>query len=314
MRFASLTQFTVTGGGGDEATQLVAAPSGLVFGGFKPSDYELALLTPGGGQVTASLTTTAGTFGPGAVTDGTHIYLVGNGVQYEIDPSTLAVINSWTYNTTGLQLTGRCIYGPDDNLWNCNNASNDIVKLLKGVANPTKVTVAVGSGVTQDICTDGTYLWVTTQGGNVFRVTTAGVVTAFALRAASVIYSICYNPDDGFVYATDTDAGHNGVWQIATPSGVATFYPGGSTAMIGAAPTLGGGVWCSDNASGGGYVYQMSTAGIFTQWESPAGGTIVSGEAIVLGPDGNPWVGDSTSGIVYQCVQALPTNQIVMIL
>lgn len=179
--------------------------------------------------------------------------------------------------------------GPDGNLWFTEFCKGTIARFTPngslneysaGVGNPTAITQGP----------DGN-MWFT--GGSltnarVGRITTAGVVTNYAIGASGQPLGIVTGPDGNLWFSTNTRK----VGKI-TPAGVVTEYnslaSGHHSADIVSGPD--GNLWVADGTS----VWRVTTQGVGTQISVP-NGNIVRGLAV--GPGGKIWFTVQTSAVV----------------
>jgi uncharacterized repeat protein (TIGR01451 family) len=127
-------------------------------------------------------------------------------------------------------------------------------------------------------------LWYTQYSGDVIgRVTTAGVITEFAVPSTSTDWGI-HAGSDGALWFRERDSGKMG---RSTVSGSITEFPANTgQGLFPGDVTLGpdGNIWF---ASGNSYVGIMTPAGVFSQVSTPG-----QTNGITRGPDGNIWATD----------------------
>jgi virginiamycin B lyase len=187
----------------------------------------------------------------------------------------------FTDNSPITSLPNGITYGPDGNLWLCDNMGYVWKVTTGGVATP--YLLSLGAPLS-GICSgpDGN-LWVCASDGLVWQVTTGGVATPFFFFGP-IFTGIC-DGGDGNLWASDSTGF---VWKVTT-GGVGTSY-----ALAGGAPTgicLGSdtNLWLCDTAASG-QVWKVTTAGVPTAFSLTAASTPTG---ICSGPDSNLWVSDS---------------------
>lgn len=144
--------------------------------------------------------------------------------------------------------------------------------------------VELPSATIWDMCDgpDGN-LWVADGNATVWKITTAGVVSSYALSGATC-YGICSGPD-GNLWVAD---GASRVWKVTT-AGATTSY-----ATVGYFPrgiTAGpdGNLWVTSAVDD---VLKITTAGSISAAYTLTGSSLNDTTNICEGPDGNLWVND----------------------
>jgi streptogramin lyase len=153
-------------------------------------------------------------------------------------------------------------------------------------------------------------MWFTNNTSNkVGKITAAGVITEYALPAASKPEGIVRGKTENMWY---TNYGTNKIGTI-TPAGVITEYalPAGSHPTgIALDTTAAGNLWFTN--SGTNKIGKITTAGVITEYALPAGSVP---SAITIGPDSNLWFTNSgtnkigkitTAGVITE--YALPAG------
>ena len=127
-------------------------------------------------------------------------------------------------------------------------------------------------------------VWFTeTVGGKVGKITTAGVITEYAIPTAGAMpHGITAGPDGNLWF---TETGGNKIGEV-TPAGVFTEYP---VSTVGAGPAgiatgADGNLWFTE--SGAAEVGRITTGGVITEFPWPGG---ASQWEMTAGPDGNLW-------------------------
>jgi virginiamycin B lyase len=154
-------------------------------------------------------------------------------------------------------------------------------------------------------------LWVADANAQIWKVTTAGVATAFSLGATP--YQIC-SGSDGNLYVTDQDYPSGPVmWQVppSDPAGAISFQlpTGYSVANVCAGPDGNLYVALQNLSSGPGVVAQVTTGGTVTPFT--IGETSIP-YGLCAGPDGNVYVVDNT-GFLWQLTTEGVATQIATI-
>jgi virginiamycin B lyase len=169
--------------------------------------------------------------------------------------TTTGAVTSFSIPTSGSS-PERIVRGPDGNLWFTEILGNKVGRITT-VGNITEFTVPTASSSPYGIApgSDGNLWFTEIQGEQIGRVTTAGAFTEFAIPApVSTAGLNC--------------TGCEGPLDIASGSDGALWFTLQSNNLIG----------------------RVTTAGQITQFHIPSHAT---GTAIVAGPDGNLWFGES---------------------
>ena len=224
--------------------------------------------------------------------------------------------------------------GPDGNLWVADQALGSVWKVTPS-GTPTQYTLS-GTPPLNDICTDGTYLWATDSNGLLWKITTSGSSSSYTIHSGSSLWGICYGPDgnlwigdnsaliwkvttggSGTSYSTTTGnifdicvGPDSNLWAAdglgrvlkCTTSGTITPYTLTSSSPSGICSGPGGLLWVSDTH---GYVWSVSTSNVQVSYLLP--GTATPAD-VVGGPDGNVWLPDPNTGLVYELVLVTPPS------
>jgi len=185
--------------------------------------------------------------------------------------------------------------GPDGNLWFTEHEGNKIARittvgvvtefLLPTAGCQATVLITPDCQATGIITGPDGNLWFAESNGNqIGRITTAGVITEFPIPTAnSYPYGIAAGPDGNlwFVEAIGNQIGK------MTPAGVVTEFPiptaNSNPNFITSGPD--GNLWFAEST--GGNIARITTAGVITEFRIPtAGGNPAFPTA---GPDGNVW-------------------------
>ena len=155
---------------------------------------------------------------------------------------------------------------------------------------------------------DGALWFVAPETDRVVRMTTAGVVTQFALTAGSEPSFIVAGPDGNLWF---TESAGNKIGRITT-AGVVTEFPVPTIASSPKGIAVGpdGNIWFTESA--GNKIGRITTAGVITEFPVPTSASSPFG--ITAGPDDALWfteaagnrIGRITTGIVPDTTQILP--------
>ena len=151
---------------------------------------------------------------------------------------------------------GVCI-GSDGHYWFTDQYNHGVWKVVTA---GTAGTFYALSGSIPSIIINGpdSNLWVTDQNGYIWKVTTAGVGTKYALPG-SFPQGLC--TDGTFMWVTDSSGGTNGAyWKVTTGGGSQKFaLPGapGSTSPVDCEIGPDGNLWIADNF---GAIWKVNTA------------------------------------------------------
>ena len=205
---------------------------------------------------------------------------------FPTDPSALwKMTTSGTasgYNLTSFyspitEALGVCL-GPDGRLW---VTDNDGIVGVWAVTTGGSITAYAfsSSAFGHDICSDGTYLWMTDQtNGGIWQITTSGGNTFFSGMTAATY--VCFGPD-GNLWVTSP----NYVWKVSTGGSILNTYSTASSSF-GRIYSDGTYLWICDNT---GVIWRLTTGGVFTEFPLPDPfNNFPAG--IVLGPDSNYWI------------------------
>lgn len=176
-------------------------------------------------------------------------------------------------------------------------AGENIKLFTEAVNRSTYYPIGTEGTAPYDICSgpDGN-LWITDPGsGYVWKVTTAGVATSYALPQG-MPYGICSGPD-GNLWVTDLN---ELVWKVTT-AGVATSYALVGAIPYGIASGPDGNLWVTDTT---GFVWKVTTAGVATSYALAAS----EPQDICSGPDGNLWVADLNELVWKVTTGGVPTS------
>lgn len=200
---------------------------------------------------------------------------------------------------TGFSIASTSPYGicagPDGNLWVAGNDSTITQVDTSGTTlNVITLPNSPGNPVLQGICSgpDGNLWAADGNNGVIWRVTTAGVATAFPVEGA-VPFGICVG-QDGNLWFVDANSDPLSVWRM-TPTGTATqFLIEGaiSGSAHGITAGAGGDLWV-----GGldGHLYLITVNGVATTFNDGFGETGFQG--ICSGPDGSLWLADESGNV-----------------
>jgi virginiamycin B lyase len=180
---------------------------------------------------------------------------------------------------------------------NPNAIAGENIKLFTQAVNKsTPYQLGENGTAPYDICSgpDGN-LWVTDPGGGyIWKVTTAGVATPYAIIGSS--HGICSGPD-GNLWVTDTTGF---VWKVTT-AGVATSYALTNAIPYGICSGPDGNLWVTDTT---GFVWKVTTAGVATSYAL----TGSEPQDICTGSDGNLWVADLNEAVWKVTTAGVPTS------
>jgi streptogramin lyase len=151
----------------------------------------------------------------------------------------------------------------------------------------TEYPIPSSSGIPQGITvgTDGA-LWFTESGGEIGRVTTAGIFTEYPVpTAAGNPTGISAGPDGALWF---TEQYGNKIGRITT-AGVITEYtiPTVGSQPFGIAAGPDGALWFTEFAPSGNKIGRITTTGTFTEYLIPTASS--SPDGIIAGPDGALW-------------------------
>ena len=130
-------------------------------------------------------------------------------------------------------------------------------------------------------------LWFTEQSGNkIGRITTAGVITEFALASVdSQPYAIVAGPDNALWF---TESGSNKIGRVTTAGFITEFeIPTAQSFPMGIAAGPDGALWFAENGTGSNKIGRITTAGVITEFALPT--AYGAPDGIVTGPDGAVW-------------------------
>ena len=324
--FASVTAYAVGAINSSGPTQVAQGADGRIWGYIPNSGASTATFcaVTGGGSVTSYSAPYDG-ISAGATLSGSNMWFTPSTGTIVLAVTTAGVYTSYTI---AAQFGLRSCLGPDGRVWKV-TSNNSFVSAITITGTPSSVNYSVHTGTPNEtagsICTDGTSIWVPMYASStslpyIAKVTTAGVVTIFALATGGSIPGGCCLGADGRIWVT-AQSGTYGVWAITTSTGASVWYPQpGTPASSGqVAITLGpdGNVYAPDTSlTSLGNVWQITPAGIFTLF---TGVTSVGPFSFVAFTDasGNMWFSvDGSSAhasFLYECSLSSPP-QIVMIL
>jgi streptogramin lyase len=143
-------------------------------------------------------------------------------------------------------------------------------------------------------------LWFTESGwtgSNIGRITTAGVVTEFALNSPlSTSEGITAGPDGNLWFTEANPAPAGGRIGQITTAGVVTEFPIPSPGSrpYGIAVGSDGNLWFTDANPAGYQIGRITTAGVVTEFPLGAQGAWSAASGIAAGPDGNLWFTDAS--------------------
>lgn len=170
--------------------------------------------------------------------------------------------------------------GSDSNMWICEGLSDYVWKTDTAGGFPYYYVQLPGATIT-DICSGpDSNLWITDSTGFVWKVTTAGVPTSYAIGGTP--YGICSGPDGNLWVAN----GDGNVYKVTT-GGVPTAYATGSFPR-GICSHTDGNLWATGATD---KAIKVTTAGAVTLY-TLTGSNLNDTLNICSGPDGNLWVND----------------------
>ncbi len=142
-------------------------------------------------------------------------------------------------------------------------------------------------------------LWFTENGaGKIGRITTAGVITEFAIPTDSDPKGLAVGPD-GALWFSESLGGKIG---RITTGGVVTEFPISIAIPVGMAAGSDGALWFT-----GGYgskIGRITTAGAVAEFPVPSGGGSFLSEGIAAGPDGALWFTENGPNKIGRCTTA----------
>lgn len=140
---------------------------------------------------------------------------------------------------------------------------------------------------------DGNMWFTERQGGNIGRITPAGVITEYPVPGSNNPIALAAGSDGALWF---TESGGRNIGRITT-DGVITEYtlPHGSTTFADIVAGPDGALWFSDWFSYGYNVGRLTTDGVFTKFPTTQQDADVS--QMTVGPDGAIWMTRSQSGV-----------------
>jgi hypothetical protein len=193
---------------------------------------------------------------------------------------------------------GQIAAGPDGNLWFPDNSGgtcvpNKIARITtRGEVGEFALPTACAAPAGMAAGADGN-LWFGEQVGKIGRITTAGAIKEFTLRAGAHPAALTLGPDGNIWF---TDEALPGVGRI-TPAGAVTefsFGQGNKPVSIAAGPD--GNIWATGGSNND--IFSVTTSGKVTPYFPPAdGNNVAKPSGIVTGPDGNLWFTDLNNGV-----------------
>jgi streptogramin lyase len=293
------------------ATGLTSSPNPSVFGQPVTLTATVALVSPGTGIPTGTVTfsengTTIGTTtlntpaplvdaefptptggsGPDGITagpDGNLWFTEGNANQIgRITPS--GTVTEFSIPTGGSS-PGGITMGPDGNLWFTEDNANQIGRITPS-GTVTEFSIPTARAKPWDIAAgpDGNLWFTEISADKIGRITTSGAATEFSVPTpSSSPQGITAGPDGNLWF---TEAAADKIGRITTSGIVAEFSI--STALIrpvGIAAGPDGNLWFTEASAR--QIGQITTLGSVTELSISTASS--EGEDITLGPDGNLW-------------------------
>ncbi|WP_168221560.1 Vgb family protein [Aquisphaera giovannonii] len=205
-----------------------------------------------------------------------------------LDPATGKVVAE--YQTSAMSHPGEIAAGPDGNLWFTEDAStlNGQVpaigrvtpsgQFLNALFLPTPAGTMGGGGDTPVGLVTGPdgNVWITSEAGNIDRVSPAGTFTAFAVPfttsgAGSTLGGIAVGTDKNLYFA---DIRNNAIGQITTSGAITeTALPKSTSIPLGIAGGPDGNIWFTDQDPSQDRVGKLTLAGSSTPPGGTGGGT-----------------------------------------
>jgi streptogramin lyase len=196
---------------------------------------------------------------------------------------------------TGGSLPTPIVAGVDGALWFAEAQYNNLAWIspfgdlaeyhLNASSNQAGGILALAAG------SDGSIWFTENNASRVGRVTQSGQFTEFNLPTASAQPAGIVLGPDGNMWFTESQLNGNARVGRITPNGTVTEYPvstaQSSAVAIAAGPD--GALWFSWSTSTAGKIGRISTTGVLTQFDLPAGTTA---DALAFGADGTLWFTD----------------------
>jgi len=197
------------------------------------------------------------------------------------------------------------VSGPDGNLWFVEGNANKIGRITPaGVITEYSNPTSPGFPQSLTVGPDGN-LWFADQGpigaggasvvtgnGSIGRITTAGVITKFAVPTANSEPNFITTGPDGalwFTYGNDKNVGINKIGRITTAGVVTDFsIPTANSSPMFIVTGTDGALWFTEGASS--KIGRITTAGVITEYALPVNTNPLG---ISVGPDGALWFAEA---------------------
>jgi streptogramin lyase len=205
------------------------------------------------------------------------------------------------------------VTGPDGTLWFTENdgvaGNNDpFVSRITAAGAITKFQLGFGGGPSDRLLgitsgSDGA-LWVTTEVGEIGRVTTSGISSSFSSGQSQEFFKagIASGSDGALWYPALATQGMGRI----TTAGTATLFPYPASAGNGIPGSItngpDGALWFA--GTGNNQVGRVTTAGVITEFTLPTGSSQVNVNGIATGSDGALWFIDTGTNAIWQLVPA----------
>lgn len=236
---------------------------------------------------------------------------------------TTAGVPTYTANSQPYGPYSPCL-GPDERIWGTTTGYSAVfaINLSTGVA--ASYAIGLGNVTSGVVCTDGTYLWIpmNTATPSIVKMSTSGTVIATYNLATGgeAPVGCCIGSDGRLWVCAGTGTAPYGMWAVTLSTGASVWYPTTFTFAGNYSMTLGpdGNVYCADRAKP--FIYQITTAGTFTQFDGgDIGGrfSYAFGLGALTDDNGNMWFGYiATSGIIATVIQVSlpPVGSTLMLL
>lgn len=204
--------------------------------------------------------------------------------------------------STGItQRTGKCVAGPNGNIWFSEYGNNTGTQVAQITPNGVVTEYAAGSTPRGIVVGPDGNIWYTEQNGSSLdKMTTAGTVTKFP-TSGGLMVDLVAGADGNFWYDEFATPGISRV----TPMGVVTRFTAGVTGhpnSITAGPD--GNIWYGGNSSN--KIGKVTPNGVVTEYST---GITGQPDDVENGPDGNLWYTNgnlakigriTTSGVVNE--------------